>query len=363
MSNVIHLTFPSRSEQRAARHAALLETFAQHRRDEGDVIWLKENAEILNILECTGQEVDRDALIAHEAFYDTIGERLEFFPQYYRFLLSICMDLESLGLGAGRGEALAQWVASQGLVEAELSDLQRGEAIRLLTRVGVNCGDDVTLVNDRLKNFGRRSATFSVPNKKAAYELTHIAFYLSEYGRKDPQVDAAFLQSLKFTGTLAFLDCNWDLLAEVCVAMRYCGAVPPSDWEDAVANVTGRFAVAEGEHAVRQDDYHEYLVCNWALSAAGGKSFEAPIKAGPVSFHSDRMAAAPLRELSEVIYGLQTRRSSDWHLMRDYVCENVSEDCADMLLRAEAATDCFEDFFAGFARTGMSAPRTEVLRA
>ena len=119
-------------------------------------------------------------------------------------------------------------------------------------------------------------------------------------------------------------------------------AVPPSDWEDAVANVTGRFAVAEGEHAVRQDDYHEYLVCNWALSAAGGKSFEAPIKAGPVSFHSARMAAAPLRELSEVIYGLQTRRSSDWHLMRDYVCENVSEDCADMLLRAEAATDCFE---------------------
>lgn len=364
MSNVIRLTFPSRSEQRAASIAALLEAFSVHRRHDGDVFWMKENAEILNILECTGQDVPRDALETYGNFYATLEERLEFFPQYYRFLLSICQDLESLGLQGGKSERLAQWIADQGLVEAELSDLQRGEAARLLTRVGVNPGADVTLINDRLKKFAGRCVTFAMPNKKAAYELTHIVFYLSEYGRRDPELGADVIQSLKFAGTLAFLDCNFDLLAEVLVAMSYCGAAAPQAWTDAVVRSTARFAVSEGEDAVLQDDYHEYLVCNWALSSSGLRPFEAPLRAGPVGFHAATQTAAPLRELSEVMHGLNSRRSSDWTGMRDYLFDSVSPESADILLDAEEACDCFEDFFAGFARTGMRGPQTrEVLRA
>lgn len=353
MSNVIQLSFPSRSEQRAATFAALLDTFAGHRRDTDDVFWLKENAEILNILECTGQDVPKEALTTYTAFYETIESRLEFFPQYYRFLLSICQDLEALGLGSGKGPRLAQWVSDQGLANAELSDLQRGEAGRLLSRVGVTSDVDQDQINDRLRNFVSRSETFSVPNKKAAYELTHIAFYLSEYGRKDPCFSANARQSLKFSGTLAFLDCNWDLLAEVLVAMRYCGMTPPVEWDKAVSQVMTEFLVAEGDNAVRQDDYHEYLVCNWALSSQGRSAFQQPLTCGPTSFHSAAYKPAPLREMSEVMYRLDARRSADWLQMRDYVCENVSDDSADMLIRAETACDCFEDFFAGFARTGM----------
>ena len=353
MSNVIRLTFPSRSEQRAASFAALLETFAHHRREDGDVFWLKENAEVLNILECTGQTVSEEALRTYDAFYAGIEDRLEFFPQYYRFLLSICLDLESLGLKGDKGAGLARWIANEGLIDSELSDLQRGEAARLLTRIGVSPGADMTLINDRLSAFAARSATFTVPNKKAAYELTHIVFYLSEYGRRDPQLPPETIQSLKFAGILAFIDCNFDLLAEISVAMRYCGETPPAAWEEAVAIATASFTVAEGENAVRQDDYHDYLVCNWALSAARQKPFAASLRPGPVSFHADRGQAAPLREMSEIMHGLTARRSSDWHLMRDYVCDNVSAESADILLQAEATTDCFEDFFAGFARTGM----------
>lgn len=363
MSNVINLTFPSRREQRAASIAALLETFAMHRRRDGDVFWMKENAEILNILECTGQEVSHDALSAYADFYDTIEDRMEFFPQYYRFLLSICQDLEALGMSGGKAQRLAQWVADQGLVEAELSDLQRGEAARLMTRIGVNPAVDVTPINDRLKRFAGRSATFAVPNKKAAYELTHIVFYLSEYGRRDPGLGADVVQSLKFTGTLAFLDCNFDLLAEVLVSLRYCGASAPQAWTDAVRRSTARFSVAEGEDAVRQDDYHEYLVCNWALSASGERPFQMPLSRGPVSFHSATANTAPLRELSQVMHDLNLRRSDDWVGMRDYLCDSVSPESANILLDAEEACDCFEDFFAGFARTGLRTQMTGVLRA
>ena len=299
----------ARRDQRAASTAALLDTFATQRRDDGDVFWMKENAEILNILECTGQDVLESALGVYGEFYATIEERLEFFPQYYRFLLSICQDLESLGLKGGKSHRLAQWIADQGLVEAELSDLQRGEAMRLLTRNGITTMRDVTPIGDRLKSFAGRAATFSVPNKKAAYELTHIVFYLSQYGKCDPELGEDVLKSLEFCGTMAFLDCNFDLLAEVLVALTYCDAPVPQIWRDAVVRNTANFMVSEGDEAVMQDDYHEYLVCNWALSAIGQKSFQAPLRPGPVSFHAaprDADTALP-RQVQAAIRALTAR--------------------------------------------------------
>ncbi|WP_407493245.1 DUF6902 family protein [Pseudooceanicola sp. MF1-13] len=353
MSNVIQLTFPSRRDQRAATIAALLDTFANHRRDMDDVFWMKENAEILNILECTGEVVDQDALAPYRAFYDTIETRLEFFPQYYRFLLSICQDLEAHGIGSGKARALAQWVADQGLVDAELSDLQRAEAQRLLARNGVMVDVGQEAINARLHRFVSRADTFAIPNKKAAYELTHIVFYLSEYGRRDPGLNTQTRKSLEFAGTLALLDCNWDLLAETLVAMRYCGMTPPAEWDAAIAQATSHFTVAEGDDAVRQDDYHEYLVCNWALSTAGETAFPHRMTPGPVSFHADPARPSALREMSQILFDLDARRSDDWHLMRDYLCDTISAAGSDTLMQAEAACDGFGDFFARFARTNL----------
>jgi hypothetical protein len=87
-------------------------------------------------------------------------------------------------------------------------------------------------LNDRLLHFINCAETFALPNKKAAYELTHIVFYLSEYGRRDPHLDNRAIQSLNFVGILAYLDQNADLLAEVCIALRYAGQAPSKIWED-----------------------------------------------------------------------------------------------------------------------------------
>jgi hypothetical protein len=60
------------------------------------------------------------------------------------------------------------------------------EAQRLMARRDMAPkGEDATL-EDRARYFMGRSDTFALPNKKAAYELTHLVFYLSEYGRCDP---------------------------------------------------------------------------------------------------------------------------------------------------------------------------------
>jgi len=241
MSNVIQLTLPVSRQPKHQRLAGLIHCFAGERRFGEDVFWLKENAELLSILECSGQTPDAAALAPLEGFYTQAADRLAFFPHYYRFLLSITLDLEDMGLPGEIGAALVDWAADEGLAETELSDLQRAEARRLMQRRGRDPLAWDHGLNDRLRRFINRPETFAMPNKKAAYELAHIVFYLSEYGRRDPGLDAPALTSLNFAGTLAYLDQNADLLGEVCLALRYAGQQPPVLWEDLVARQARAF--------------------------------------------------------------------------------------------------------------------------
>ena len=113
MSNVIPLKAPVPQPNPEQQHTALIANFAQHRRQQDDVFWLKENAELLNILECTGAELCEEQLLPLIGFYNQIEDRICFFQLYYRFILSICLDLEDLGLAGIKGEAIAHWVAQQ----------------------------------------------------------------------------------------------------------------------------------------------------------------------------------------------------------------------------------------------------------
>ncbi len=355
MTNVVQLTFPSRARSRADRLAALTASFADDRRMGDDVFWLKENAELLNILECTGTQPDEQALAVHQEFYNGIEKRLAFFPQYYRFLLSICLDLEDLGMGGDKGARLIDWAADQGLAQAEMSDLQRAEARRLMLRRRRDpLSNDIGL-SDRLTAFISRSATFAMPNKKAAYELTHTLFYLTEYGRKSVEFGAEVNQSLNFAGTLAYLDQNADLLAEVCVAMRYGGFTPPAIWDEWLADHTASFSIVEGDRAwPQQDDYHEFLVCNWSRATTGTTAFDRPVAPGPLSFHAAPRRAAPLRQMSQAMLSLDDARSTDWVQMRGYVTEALAPEAIDVLDEAETACSEFEAFFEGFARAGIA---------
>ena len=293
MTNIIALNVPLRREALTDQSAALIDAFGRHRRHTDDVFWLKENAELLNILECTGAQVSQQVLSGHGQVYHELPERISFFPQYYRFLLSICLDLEDLGIGGQQGEKLCAWVAEQGLAEAELSDLQRAEAFRLLARRGVQPVCDAGL-NARLHKFIERSDTFALPNKKAAYELTHIVFYLSEYGRKDPELSARAIRSLNFAGVLAYLDQNADLLAEICVALRYAGAQPSAIWETWVMSVMSAFEVVEGADIDVADDYHAYFVSGWLARLKGQIVTTKELSGGRVKFNAPSVAFGPL---------------------------------------------------------------------
>ncbi len=348
MSNVVSLK--PRAGNRETRQTRLIAGLAETRHAVSDVFWLKENAELLGILAATGQSPEIAALDPWADFYDSIAERMRFFPQYYRFLLSICLDLEDIGMAGNKGDALCRWVAASRLPVAELSDLQRAEARRLLARRGAAKPVGKGTLGVRLHRFIARSETFAIPNKKAAYELTHIVFYLSDYGRSDPGLGAAAMRSLEFAGLLAFLDQNIDLLAEVCTALRFAGRQPSPIWDRAVAK--GHWAtqaVADGALGLT-DACHEYLVTGWALDVAGQGGFAADVPAGPLRFRCRQRPAGVLRSMSECMFGLSDARRADWSRMRRYVMADLGQYGHALLAEAEQSTDQFDAFFEGFAR-------------
>ncbi|MEM6303156.1 MAG: hypothetical protein AAF744_00455 [Pseudomonadota bacterium] len=326
----------------------LIGGFAEGRRNPEDVFWLKEVAELLGVLVATGTPVSAQDLKPLEDFYASLSERLRFFPQYYRFLLSICLDLEDLGLQGDTGAQLAAWVSTEGLVDAELSDLQRAEARRLLHRRGVTLACEG--LDARLRCFIERHHTFALPNRKAAYELTHIVFYLSDYGRRDPLLDEKSKLSLIYSGLLAYLDQNFDLLAEVCTALRFAGCTPSPTWERAVASAHKGIQPTAAQPQGMQDAYHEYLVTGWALKVAGLGGFERLVDVAHPRFERAAPPQGVLRVMSESMYDLGPQRTDDWAKMRGPVFARLGQSGQTVMRAAEASTEHFAGFFAGFSR-------------
>lgn len=350
MSNIVAF-HPRQQRSLSQTLTALCTGVAEARRLPDDVFWLKENAELLGVLAATKTELPPEALLPYEHFYDNMEEKLRFYPQYYRFFLSMCLDLEDLGIDGCKGTSLCNWVGGVGLAEAELSDLQRAEARRLLARRGaaypVSHGD----LGARLRSFIERPSTFALPNKKAAYELTHIVFYLSEYGAEDPELSNAAITSLEYVGVVAYLDQDHDLLAEVCIALRYAGRIPSDIWTDAVSAAHARIRpTAQAASVPAADGFHAYLVTGWARSVAGAPLFEAEIAHGPLFFADESRAPSALRPLSECLLDLGDVRSGDWSGMRGQVIPYLDAHTCEILRAAEESTDKFSGFFEQFAR-------------
>ncbi|MEL0435854.1 DUF6902 family protein [Phycobacter sp. K97] len=348
------LSFPSQRMRaaalgRAAGPADLCASFATGRQDPESVFWLKENAELLNILECTGAAAPAGAFAPYAEYYDTVERRMSFFRPYYRFILSICLDLEDLGFAApSKGEALAHWVKAQDLPGAELSDLQRAEARRLLARRGVEV--DLPGLDARLRAFTEASHHFALPNKKIGYELTHIVFYLSEYGRRDPGLSRAAFRSLEYLGLVSFLDQDADLLAEVAVALSYAGADVPRIWQDWLDRQLAGFEVTEGGFAGQPDDYHTYFVCNWWEGVSGAGSFSRGLPRGATLLRQPG-GEGVLRSLSRALFQADPRQFADWERSKHHLADCLHPSQVAILEQAEASSAVFGEFYALFVRS------------
>jgi hypothetical protein len=350
------LQFPMNRAHRPQPDEALVAAIVENRWPHESVFWLKEVAEMLLVLEeCSDTASPAIARSLAEPLAG-LPERLRFFPQYYRFFLSIALSAQALGLMDQDATAgMVDWVADNGWVDSELADLHRAEARYLLRRGGRTEADDPGLER-RIHRFLERPATFAIPNRKAAYELTHLVFYLSNRGRVDPGLSPLALQSLGHAGTLAFLDQNADLLAEICLCLIFCGQVPPTPWVALVEDRTTLFSFEEKSGMAQNDECHCVLVCNWLLGKSDRPAFQHRIptigRGKTLLVSAGPQKSAPLRELSVFLQRLGTGRTSDWSRLRSAAEGALSPDAREVLWQAEAADDDFGEFFAAFSRSG-----------
>lgn len=355
MSNVVSFAslaraprVPGQAVPQANGAGALLAVFAHHRRRQGDAWWLKENAELLMILAALGRKPGDLGLAAYQPFYEGAAEMVTFHPQYYRLILGVVTALELLGYPGDLGPRLAQWIAAEGWIESEVNDLQRAEVRHLLARNGVML--DCAGLDQRLIGFLSRPASFALPNPRAAYDLLHVVFYLSDYGRRPIDLPEAAIESLLMLGCLAHLEQNGDLLGEVLLALHYAGQALPPLWRDHLRAETAAFRVETVPCRDSSDAYHNFLVNQWLMGTMGESAFQDIPSAGAMSFRLSRPVIAPLLEWSQALKGLGARRSGDWQAMRAACAPHVSDQALAVADAGAAGSPLFDRFFAHFAR-------------
>ena len=360
MSNVVH--FASRAPKAAASGALgpvsqgvapLLVAFAHHRRRSGDAFWLKENAELLGVLSSLGRKLPDLALAAYQPFYEGAAAQIALYPQYYRMILGVVTALEDLGYPGDLGARLSSWIAAEGWPESEVNDLQRAEVRYLLARNGVSWAPEG--LDGRLMSFISRPETFALPNPRAAYDLLHVVFYLSHYGRRPLHLPQAALDSLLTLGSLAHLEQNGDLLAEVCLGLHFAAAPIPPLWLGHARQEAGQFRIDARCCEDSSDGYHNFLVNQWLLGTMGEIVFDVPKTSGPMSFHLQRSVISPLREFSQALVQPGFRRVADWAGFRAACTAHVSPQALAVADAGAEGSPGFDRFIRAFARLSQPA--------
>ncbi len=333
--------------------APLLTAFAHHRRRQGDAYWLKENAEVLGVLSALNHKLPDLALAAYQPFYEGAAAQMALYPQYYRMIMGVVTALEDLGYPGDLGPRLAHWIAAEGWPDSEVNDLQRAEVRHLLARNGVIWACEG--LDSRLLGFASRSATFALPNPRAAYDLLHVMFYLADYGRRTLSLPPSALESLLVLGSLAHLEQNGDLLAEVCLALRYADQPLPPLWLQHLRHEAAGLRVDGRACEDSSDAYHNYLVNQWLLGSMGETVFGVPATSGPMSFHVPRSVISPLREFSQALLQPGVQRVADWAGLRAACAPHVSPQALAVADAGATGSPAFMRFVAGFARIAQPA--------
>lgn len=333
--------------------AGLVDMFAHCRRGKHDPFWLKENAELVQILAATQASVTPSDLAPYEDFAAGVMKELRFFPQYYRLFLSIALDLDKMGLPNVPVQEMAEFIHKNALYDIELSDTHRSESFSLLARAGIDASSVDPTLNERLTRFFQNSKLFSLPNRRAAYDLFHIVFHKTDYGRREIEKDIALRLSLMNAGMVAWLEDNLDLLSEVVISLRLCGEDVPNVWADAITSSISHMEFSTShDNTPINDEYHQYFVMNWAASTIGKSSFGDMVPTGATLIRQGFARINALQELSMALFEMGETRQPDWAQTRWKLWKHLSYGARKKLEVLEEFEE-FEGFFEEFSRSNV----------
>ena len=206
---------------------------------------------------------------------------------------------------------------------------------------------------DRLHTFAASPRPFALPNRKAAYELTHIAFYLTDFGTKPVQSVPELAASLRNVGIVAWLEQNLDLQAECAIALRAIGANVPTIWTDRLSAAIPAFRFSEFQASVGVDGFHGWLMCLWNSLGQGHRVLNRPFPSVGFQISAPRLVTGTMRKLSIHLHQLAPQGAKGWPEIRASILQNLEEEEAAILSAVADATPDFEQFFEDFSRFGL----------
>ena len=291
--------------------------FAIKRNDKLSLAYLKENGELLSIAASSDLLLEPAALEHYRSFYANALKTCEFYPQYFRFILGIVLNLEDLGCQGDTGKQICEFVASQGYLDFETADLRRLEILTLLARrrtegaVERKCRKQII---ENVDNFISKPDHFVIYNKPLFYELTHFIFFLTNFGENIIPLKNSPIECLTNAGILALLDDDMDLLSEICICFNFLGEKPPAFWEqyveDSLSKITITFdtSVASAMNNAT-DEYHIYFMMNWLLALRKLPTFTEKFNGRTPYFSLPHREPSVLSILSDALYKTQVMQS------------------------------------------------------
>ena len=287
-----------------------VQAFAVKRNNKLSFAYLKENGELLSIAASSGLLLEPAALEHYRVFYDNALPTCQFFPQYFRFILGIVLDLEDLGYQGDTGAKICDFVSQQGYLNYETSDTRRLEILTLLARRRPDGTLGKSYRNKLIQSIDKfisRPEHFVIFNKPLFYELTHFIFFLTNYGEAPCPLKNSPIEALTNVGILALLDNDVDLLAEICICFKFLGKKPPVFWETYMENslsditITFNTSFASAMNSAT-DEYHAYFMMNWLLALRKLPTFTEKFNGRTPNFSLAQKEQAVLPILSNALY-------------------------------------------------------------
>ena len=288
-----------------------VQAFAVDRHEGLSFSFLKENGELLAIANSSGLTMPEDALALYEELYEKIDKLCYLYPPFYRFFMAIALDLEDLGMPGQKGATLLDYVVKQNFYEADTSDTRRMEIINLLARrnrVPSFDMDSREALLTRVTGFLEQPEQFVKFNRPLFYDLTHLIFYITDYGRQRIVHSDKIFQSLNHIGMLAYLDNDLDLLCEICICYGFLGSAAPALWQNVCASGLRNIEIKhideeEARLAQPVDDYHIYLVNSWLMGLSGKEIFQEDFSHnGTVIFTHQKAKKSTLSKIFQVLH-------------------------------------------------------------
>ena len=321
--------------------------------------FLKENGELLSIALNMGFLIEPRAVALYRDFYDNAYTLISCYPQYYRFILPMVLDLEAAGMAGEQGRKITEFVRQKNLLSFDTSDVRRLEAISILQRTTPLLKDENATylsILERVDGMIANPDWYTKFNKPLFYDLTHIIFYLSDYGRADLPLVGDPVPSLMNIGLLALLDNDADLLSEVCLCLVYLKQPIPEYWdifltaymedikyslEDTVASVLNPTV----------DEYHLYLVCNGYMAAQNRRAFKDAFRSQTPSFYVPPCAPSCLAQLSDYAHQAHFNPGRSDSALSVFVANFQEEEYAhwQKSLGSHAQGECLVQAFSGLA--------------